>query len=318
MPNPTPILSRLIWVGLGKETTQGTPVAPTIFIPVSTATKPTDTPDYIDDDSLVGSAGKIRGTYQGILRTGVSLDGFAFPDSIGSLLVAAGLADTVSGTTPNFTHTFKLPVAGTQPPSWTIVVWEGGVNAQARQYPGQVLDTLDITLDIKGAVKWAAKFMGWPSSLVTKPSPTFPTTAPWLSWQAALTIGGTANPKPVSGKISIKRSSEYVDTMANVQTPYNVFADAMEAAWALKMLMTDEVDWTHAISNDQPAVVLSLTAPSSGPVLTFTSTKGAWKKAPPDFSGKKVMLDADITSITNATDVGPIAATLLNAVATAY
>jgi hypothetical protein len=316
VPTPAVLQSGLAFVGLGKETVQGTAVPATIYVPVDKSSlKAMDVPAYVEDDSLDGNIGKIRGGYQGELKSTVDWTGMAYPDLVGNWLVAAGLADTISGAGP-YTHAFKVPAAGTVPPSYTITVYNV---AETRQYPGCMLDQVEWTIDAKGAVKVALKWLGWPSTTTTKPTPTWPAIAPWQGWQASLSIGGSANAKVLSGKIAIQRTPTDIRTMANVQAPYNIFPDAISATEKWKFAFLDTVDWTHIMSNDQPAVVATLTAPSAGPVLVLTSTKTLWKAAPVDFSNPYVEVgDADITCITNATDIGPIAALLANSVSTAY
>ena len=311
-------LSRLGWVGLGKETTLGTAVTPTIWVP-ATAIKPEDIPDYELDDSIAGNATKLRGLYLGYQDGQVSIDGRLYPEVIGPLLVAAGWADTVSGTTPTFTHTFKIPTSGAQPASYTLTI-NDNTTGNSRQYPGAIIDTLTIVSDAKGNMKYTSTWKTWPSVTVTTPTPTWTTSVPLMGWEGAPSIGGTAVGRLISAQMAIKRSTETPHTMNNTRLPYTTFAGPAEADWKVKAIMETESEWLHIINNDQPSlsVVFTSVYGTTPPVLTLTNTAAAWVKAPRDYTQKYVQLDADITGFYNSTDQGPVYATLLNSAAAAY
>lgn len=320
MPN----LSRLTFLSWAKEAaivpgTAPTPVAPTLFLPY-TSLKPEDIPDYESDDSIANNVTKYRGLYLGWLDGMVSAGGRLYPEAVGPLLVMAGWADTVTGTNP-YTHTFKIPSAGTQPPTYTLTIWDGTTaSSNARQYPGAILDTLDFIADAKGNLKWKATWKTFPSVTVAKPTPTWSTSTPFMGWEIAPSIGGAAVPRIISSQLSIKRNSEIPHTQNNTRNPYTSLAADAEADWKIKAIMETESDWLHIINNDQPAVSMVTTSVygSPAPVLTFTHASAAWIKAPRDYTTKWVQLDADIRGFYNSTDQGPGFLTLLNGTATAY
>ena len=318
MPTPALLLSHLTWVGIAKEVTQGTPISPTIWVPC-TVFKPDDVPMYVDDDSMAGNSTRVRGVYLGEQDSTIAMDGLLYPEIVGPLLVATGYADVITGAGP-YLHTFKIPAAGTQPPSYTFTYYSGVGAANARQYPGCVMDQLDIIWDAKGVAKYTSIWKGWPSVTIAKPTPAFATTTPLMGWEVAPTVGGSANAKMISASMTTKRSTTAAHTLNNTRSPYNVFAGEVEAAWKIKMIALDEVDWLHIINNDQPALQLVATSPYGGtpPILTFIHGAAAWVKAPMDLTQKWVELDADITGFYNTADAGPEQFTLSNGVAVAY
>jgi hypothetical protein len=91
----TPILSRASLIGLAKEATQGTYVAPTVYVPAMTP-KPEDVVGYEDDTSIQASAAKLQGVYQTTKDTTYGLDFNAYFEVIGNFFVALGMLDTVS------------------------------------------------------------------------------------------------------------------------------------------------------------------------------------------------------------------------------
>ena len=312
-----PLLSRLSWIGLAKETTIGTPVTPTLWVP-ATAIKPEDIPDYEIDDSIAGNATQNRGVYLGYLDGQVSLDGRMYPEVIGPLLVASGYADTVTGTNP-YTHTFKIPAAGTQPPTYTLSIYDQ-TTANIRQYPGAIMDQLDLIWDAKGNAKYTSLWKTWPSVTLTKPTPTWSTTTPLMGWEGAPSIGGSSVGRLISAQVTLKRGSATPHTMNNTRNPYTSFAGPAEADWKAKAIMEAETEWLHLINNDQPSLSMVFTSPygSPAPVLTLTHASAAWIKAPRDYTQKWVQLDADIKGFLNTTDQGPISATLVNGASSAY
>ena len=316
---PTPEASRcrvrisaqLSYIGLGKETTEGTAVAPTLYLPV-TAPKPEDVVDYQMDEALDNNPSRVRGVYQGVKDSIFDYDVLMYPEVIGMHLVSAGWLDTISGAGP-YLHTFKIPAAGTQPTPVTITDYD---IFELRQYPGSKIDQLDITLDAKAITKMVAKWKGWPS--VASGTATFaaPASLALQGWQATTTIGAVLAPRLVSAGITIKRSVEPIHTINATQNPNTVFATDAEAQIKVKALFNDDTELNHMLNNDQVAYVQTWT--SGAIVLTMTATKAAWKKATVDRSGKYLMLDADIECVGNATDGGPLAFTLSNSVTPGY
>lgn len=318
MANPAVLLSRLGFAGFGKETTQGTAVAAT-FYPQLETIKGEFVPEYIDDDSIAASAGKIRGVYQGQYDSTFEVGGFCYPDTIGNFLVAAGFADSVTGSSSPWTHTFKMPAAGTQPPSYTIT-WQTGENgASSVAYPGCTLDTLDFTIDNKGAIKYSAKFKGWAPVSFAKPTPTFGSINPFINYQVLGSVGGASSATLLKASVNIKRNTEAIHTAQQVQNPYLVFGKEYEAGVKAQFVMLDRTLWNHVLTNDQPSISFSASS-SSTAVFTITNSVGAWRKAPviQDKNSYLKVGDIDIECITNATDVGPMAFTLVNTASSAY
>lgn len=309
-----PLLSRLSYVMLQKEGTQGTAASSgnSYFIPVQDA-QGEELPHYVNDDSLANNASLIRGVYQGERDSTFTYNGFLYPEIVGPHLVACGFADTLSAST---THTFKVPAAGTQPPSYTINDYDVVAN---RKWAGMVMDQLDWTFDARGGVKQTTKWLGWTSASSASSTPAWPTTVPFLGWQTAVSVGGVSTTRFLSAGVTIKRSTEVIHTLGNTQNPYNVFAGPVEANLKIQAIVENYTEWNQLINNTQPSIVLTASSVSgSSSLLTITSTSTAWTKATISRKGKYLVLDAEITGIQNATDVGPMGVVITNASAAAY
>jgi Phage tail tube protein len=310
-------LSHLGWSGLAKEVVEGTALDPTVFIPF-TRFIAEDIPNYVRDESIAASATLVRGVYQGEFDSTVDHECHAYPSAIGPLLVAAGFVDTITGAGPSYTHTFKLSSSAAQPPSYTWTDWNRAVY---RQYPGCRLDELVITVDARGATKLQSKWKGWKSVIAgDTPTPTFSAAIPFLNWQTALSIGGAPDAKMISAALTVKRATEAIHTLRNNQSPYTDFAGPVEADWKLKVVFEDETEWTHLLSNDQPAIQLVITSVTGtpAPVFTLQSDTAPWVKAPIDRTQKFMQLDADIVGSLNATDNGPVMFVLVDGHTPAY
>jgi hypothetical protein len=89
-------LSRLTKLGLGKESTQGTYVVPTVSVPWDTA-EYEDATSPLRDESVRANDVVLQGLAQGVYQADWALTTNAYPDFIGHWFVAMGMFDTVSG-----------------------------------------------------------------------------------------------------------------------------------------------------------------------------------------------------------------------------
>ncbi|MFG2412271.1 phage tail tube protein [Streptomyces goshikiensis] len=124
------LLSRLGWLGIAKETTQGTFVAPTFYLPVS---KRDFNVEYtqLKDVSYRANDTNLQGLYQGAGETSGSLELSAYPDSLGYFLriigpdtVTAGVATTLSSS--SLAAATSISTAATIPAGSTIRIDTAG------------------------------------------------------------------------------------------------------------------------------------------------------------------------------------------------
>jgi hypothetical protein len=313
-----PLLSRLSFIQLVKEVTQGTAASSSassvypLYIPVQDA-QGEELPHYITDDSLVNNASLVRGVFQGERDSTFTYNGFLYPEAIGAHLNAAGFFDVYGS---GSSHTFKASSSWAQPPSYTI----GDYDVVAfRQWAGQVLDQYDITIDAKGGIKHTAKWLGWTSASTSAPAASWPTNNPFLGWQVAVTVGGVATARIVSAGITIKRNTEVIHTLNNTQNPANVFAGPIEVNYKLQATVDNYTEWNQLINNTQPGIKFTASSnQGAGSTFTASSNTAAWTKATISRKGKYLILDAELTAIANATDVGPAQFSLTNIGTSAY
>lgn len=99
------LLSRLGYVGLAKEVTQGTWLTPTYYLPCTKLDFEINY-DQLRDESYRNNDSNLQGMYQGAGDSSVDLEWNAYPDSIGYALriigpdtVSAGVSTTLSAST---------------------------------------------------------------------------------------------------------------------------------------------------------------------------------------------------------------------------
>jgi hypothetical protein len=315
------------YVGIAKETTKGTAVPPTAYIPVAVGKlKPVDVIDPLYDDGLRGSM--VAGKYnyiQGRTHSTFDFGGPVFPDTFGwALSGIMGSVATVGASAP-YTHTVSLKNASAvgadaQPTAFTLTDFYA---ANVRAYAGCQIHGLDLSFSADGMLEYDAKATGFASATASTPTPSFTSVLPTPVWQATVTIAGTAVSYAVEGSLKLSRSVTPVWGIANTQNPYAVFLGGLETMGSFKFVMEADTELTRFLTNTQPSITLDWSNGSGATAtqIACTLTKGAYTTAVIDRSKDFVEVNVDVAGIANTTDAGstggyaPIKWTLKNAVA---
>ena len=297
------------YLGIAKEATKGTAVAPTAFIPVTQSKlKPVDIIDPLMDDGLRGSLVKDYNYVQGRYRSTFDFGGPVFPDTFP--WAVAGLMGSVAttGASAPYTHTVSLKNASatgadTQPTSFTLTDFYA---ANVRAYAGSQIHDLSFTFNADGMLEYDAKATGWQSASASTPTPTFSAILPVPAWQGTVSIGGSTVSYTVEGSLSLTRPVTPIYGLSNTQNPYAVFVGALEVKGSLKFVMEADTELTRFLSNTQPAIVLNWAngAGATATQIQMTITKGAYTAAVIDRGGDFVQVDIELTGIGNTTDSG--------------
>lgn len=311
------------YLGIAKEATEGTAVAPTAFIPVAVSKlKTEDIIDPLFDEGLRGSIVKDYAYIPGRTRSTVDFGGPVFADTIGWSL--AGLLGNVSttGASAPYTHVVTLKNASAtgadaQPTTLTLTDFYA---ANVRAYAGCVIHDFTLNFSADGLLDYDAKATGWGSASASTPSPSFTAVTASPAWQAAVTIGGATVTNTVEGSITLSRSVTPIYGLSNSQNPYQVFLGALEVKGNLKFVMEDNTELTRFLSNTQPAITIdwSQGAGATATQIRAQLTKGAYHAATIERGKDFVEINIDLTGIANTTDAStgysPIKWTLQNAV----
>ena len=272
-----PYMSVNSYVGLGIETTVGTPSSNIKWLPV---TSPQVTPQqmWLRDEAYRGSAVAVYNTVLGVRHDEYDFKGHVFADTFGLLAKATLGYEAITGSSP-YTHTTSLlkNTTGSQPPSVTIQDFDGANPFQITA--GQLAD-LKVTFGAEAALEYEAKFMGNPFTVLTSnPTASFSTDAFIPAWDVSLTINGTAVTVLIDGEIALTRGTSSIFTAAGTYAPYRNFAGPINATGRMKFVVesNDPILYGNATT---VATTTSLVAgtPTTLPVTAstnFSSTGGA-------------------------------------------
>ena len=297
------------FLGVALETTEGTPVAATDYIPITAGSfKPVDVVGALYDESIHGSMASRYAYIQGRKHSTFDFSGPVYADTIG-YTVASILGDvTTTGASAPYTHAIALKnsvaTAGdAQPKSLTFTDY---YSANTRQFAGSSVYDLGFTFNADGLLEYSAKAMGWVSNTTTTPTPTFSTILPTQVWTGVVTVGGTTVSNALSGSIQLTRKTDAIFGIGNTQNPYSIFQGGLEVKGKVTFVMEDDTQLTNYLTNTQPALVFNWSTGTGATATQFqiTTTKGAYTLAAVERSKDYVELAVDFEGIANTTDVG--------------
>lgn len=297
------------YLGIAKETTKGTAVSATDFIPVAKdSLKPADIYDALYDQGLRGSNVMNYNYIQGRGRSTFDFGGAVFADTIGYALAGIMGAVSTSGASAPYTHTISLlnsltSGTDTQPISYTLTDFYA---VNVRRFPGCQFSDFSLKFNADGMLEYDAKTTGWLSSTTSDPTPTFSTVLPTPVWRGTVSIGGSSVATSMEGNIDLKRAVTPIYGIANTQNPYQVFLGALEVTGSIKFVMEDDSELTRFLNNSQPAIVLNWAygAGASAVQIQATITKGAYTAAVIDRGDDFVTVSIELNGQGNTTDAG--------------
>jgi hypothetical protein len=297
------------YIGIAKETTKGTIVAPTDFIPVAKdSLKPVDIVDPLYDTGLRGSNVVNYAYIQGRTRSTFDFGGAVFADTIGYGL--AGLLGSVAttGASAPYTHTISLLNSLTsdvdvQPISYTLTDFYA---VDVRSYPGCQFSDFSLKFNADGMLEYDTKTTGWASSTVADPTPTFSTVLPTPVWRGTVSIGGSAVATAMEGSIEMTRGVTPIYGISNTQNPYQVFLGALEVTGNIKFVMESDAQLINFLNNTQPAIVLNWAygAGATAVQIQATISKGAYTAAVIERGDDFVSVAIEFNAQANTTDDG--------------
>jgi hypothetical protein len=297
------------YLGIAKEVTKGTVVAPTDFIPVSKdSLKPQDIVDPLYDTGLRGSNVLNYNYIPGRTRSTVDFGGAVFADTIGYGLAGLLGAVATTGSTAPFTHTISLlnsltSGADAQPISYTLTDFYA---VDVRSYPGCQFSDFSLKFNADGMLEYDTKTTGFASSTVADPTPAFSTVLPTPVWRGTVSIGGSAVSSAMSGNIDMARPVTPVYGISATQDPFQVFLGPLEVTGKITFLMETDAELTNFLSNTQPAIVLNWAygTGTAAVQIQATITKGAYTAAMIERGEDFVQVSIDLNGQSNTTDAG--------------
>jgi hypothetical protein len=297
------------YLGIAKEATRGTAVAPTDFIPVmKDSLKPVDIVDPLYDTGLRGSNALNYNYIPGRTRSTVDFGGAVFADTVGYGI--AGLLGSVAttGVTAPYTHTISLfnslaSGGDVQPISYTMTDFYA---VDVRSYPGCQFSDFSLKFNADGMLEYDAKSTGWASETVSDPTPTFSTLLPTPVWRGTVSIAGTPVSTAMTGNIDMKRPATPIYGISNTQDPYQVFLGPLEVTGKITFVMEDDSQLLNFLNNSQPALVFNWNYGSGASEVQIqaTLTKGAYTTGVIERGEDFVQVSVDFNAQSNTTNAG--------------
>jgi len=297
------------YLGIAKEATRGTAVAPTDFIPVmKDALKPVDIVDPLYDTGLRGSNVLNYNYIPGRTRSTVDFGGAVFADTVGYGI--AGLLGSVAttGASAPFTHTISLfnslaSGGDVQPISYTLTDFYA---VDVRSYPGCQFSDFSLKFNADGMLEYDAKSTGFQSETVSDPAPTFSTVLPTPVWRGTVSIGGSPVSTAMTGNIDMKRPATPIYGISNTQDPYQVFLGPLEVTGKITFVMDNDSQLLNFLNNSQPALVFNWNYGTGAAEVQIqaTLTKGAYTTGVIERGEDFVQVSVDINAQSNTTDAG--------------
>lgn len=306
-------------IGVAKEVTKGTTVAPTAFIPVKSF-NPVLKQAKLIDSGWRGSMGDNFGMQNGTRYSEIDIAGDVFVDTFPWLLAGVLGVDTVAGAGP-YTHTLQLLNTGdAQPTSLTLTDNEAGLET-ARSWPGQQVSEVTLKFDAAGLLGFDAKTLGWASAVVAAPTASFSALAPVPSYVCAPTLNALAMPNIQNAEIVIKRLSAEAVMAVGAQDPYKIHLGALEVTTKILYVAADGVPLVDYQTGVTKPLVTTFTQ-AAGQILKLTMTQHHYDEVKLTRGKAFVELETTGRAIFNATDsagasgLAPLAAIVTNALAT--
>jgi hypothetical protein len=310
-----PFVGRLGAVGISKEVTLGTFVAPTRFL-ATRLPMPIGSPDI----DLLTSKGvrAIPDEVQKVAQGAGSLKAGKFtlevePDNIGELLQAAFGLDTKTGAGPTYTHTYARQAVA-QLPTYSLWV-ANGLNYP--EFTGCMVDKL--TFEMK-APEWVTCDVDWVGSKYqgggSTHTPSYSTLNPFKFDQVALTIGGSSVTTYSDVKLTIDNKVKLKPVMGGSIYSNVVYSEGFEVTLAATMVVEDSTEWDKFIAGTSSSFVAAMTSGSNS--LTFNLPSMAYKAAPLPLSNGLIEITFQTQGFYDTGTTKTLNAILVNDVATQY
>ena len=308
------------FLGVAKETTPGTAVAASTFIP-STALTPEDVKNSVGDTAMRGSAVDSYGQFPTQGWGTYSFDCPVYMDTIGVPLKGILGAEDISGAGP-YTHIFSTLNTGTyQPPTWTLSDYNG---FNTRQFPYFVFSQVQFTLSAGGLLTASCQGTSFASATTTKPTQSFSAKTAIQGYKGAITVGGTATTLVENATLTIARQVNPITAVNNTTSPTNIWAGSVAVTGQMTLIYNDDTFLTPMLNGTNQAIDITYT--NGADSLALHCTNGLFTKAPVTRGGNGWMeITIDFTAVANTTDANtagggysPIKATLINTTTAAY
>lgn len=268
MPVATQNLGQYAVWGIGKETTVGTAVAPTVFYKVNSfkagASEDKLTPDTVGG-STTASGRALAVVLPGKKAMTFDVSSMLYLPGFGNILKAALGTETKTGTADPYTHTFTGESTGLL----TSYTMESKVNTIVYRMAGCHLDSLEISCVAGGVATWVSSWKGMTEATATAATATFTTDLP-LTWNMfTFKVDGTANDDIESFTVTIENNIDVWYAVTN--NPQRPLAQARRVTGNFNLGYTSDT-WLTKMSNNTSFKLEIIGTYSTNPSRSITIT----------------------------------------------
>jgi len=274
------------YFGVGVESTPGTAVAPTKFLPVKDVNFPVAT-DFIEIREIRGSR-QAYSNFDGPVRPDVSFT-TAFYPALGMGVLLKGLFGSVStaaaGTSLTaFTHTFgdaaALPSLSFERSDarasgqGIILQRVNGCKIESMQFSASYGEDVEVTVNAQG--------LGFPSTPGSKPgSFTYPAMDPFIFTGASIEIDGVANNLFKSIQFEFTNTLERQESLRGTREAYKIYEGGLACTLSGTLIFDDLTLYTKLKNSEYLTVTAIFTGNVADAVTTpdtFYTAQFAWPK----------------------------------------
>lgn len=268
-------IGKLSNIGIGKESTAGTAVAPDFVVPVLNK-NPGYQAEYVNDDSDYGVQFDTVDSEVVYKKSEPSFDGYVYDQSIGLLLLAA--VGSVSSTSHSgaYKHTYDLLNTNAHP-SLTVAYKDSNQN---EALPYCMLRELSFTFERRQLARYSAQFVGQPfesaSNTFSYPTDENKFSAAHLSFKTASSVAGlsgASNVNVVDLSITITKEIIEHDALGSAE-PVDIFNGPLQVSMEYEIIADNETYRDYMNAGTKRAVKVSaintgVTIGTTNPELSF-------------------------------------------------
>ena len=317
MPNPQTFFTVL---ALGKETSWGSSVARTAFLPIDNPRFQPKALRNVVDTGLRGKASQEFDLVAGPGEGTFSYSGNVYADTFGHLIQNTLGSDAVTGTATPFTHTFtQRPTAAAALSSHSLE-WQNGI--QSYLIAGARHSGLTLNFNATdGLLTYQAQGMGKLGTTTASTATTFTTVSAVPGWEATVSVNAGTPAALLEGSIQFTRGMRPVHGLgaAGTQDLADLVPLTIQVGMRLTFEFTGTTEYNYYQSNPiaKNAIVITWTDPA-GKTLKFTSTSAGWRIVDLEANNNIYTAVAQINCLDNATDSGVCSMIATNSQSTAY
>lgn len=266
--------SALTQVGIGKETTAGTPVTPTMMLPVTNISVSENRGRLVDESFRGRMSAQAYAVQEGPSSVEISLEGYVIPTgAFGLLLLGVFGTDTPSGAGP-YLHTYSVAPSTYALTSFTVVRNTGISGSNTDQFNFCRMNELTLNWSTEEYWTYSATLIGRRSAArVAAPSLTEPTDVRLRGVDTSVTIGGSATTHVESASVTWTRNATPLHTAgSNFDVPFG----PLDGTFSINTIFDAVTDYDRVLNASESTVVILADNVSQSRSLSLTMTAPSW------------------------------------------